>query len=142
MPVFSSARRLSFFIPFFITSFISQNFAIEPPAVEDPVAEMTEILSLPREDEVAAMDHLIEVTEKQAKIQKELRILMVQFKEHQEVFFKGEQTKQRAYQMVMTASQILAMISEHHMQHLFASEYLQELAMCSSIAGKSKPTRP
>jgi hypothetical protein len=44
--------------------------------------------------------------------------------------------------MVHTARKILSEIQELHIQHLFSSEYLEELTLFSSIAGKTTPTRP
>lgn len=111
----------------------AHGFASEVPETVEPLV---------REDEVVTMDHLLAVTQGQLEVQKQLKALMLEFKQHQEIFFKGEQTKERAYKMVTTARRILSIITDKHMQHLFSSEYLQELAMCSSIAGKSKPTRP
>lgn len=92
--------------------------------------------------EVAAVDRLIGVTEQKLEAQKKLKDLMVAFEVHKERFSKGEQSKEHALRMVKSARQILEVITAEHMQHLFSSEYMDELVMFSSIAGKTTCARP
>lgn len=94
------------------------------------------------EDEIARIDHLIAVTEEKIIEQKALRELMKRLHEQEEQFFKGDQSKVHAKKMVDSASQILEIIKGSHLEHLFSSEYLEELAFFSSIAGKASPARP
>lgn len=94
------------------------------------------------EDEIEVLDQLIAATDRKAVAQKKLRNVMIDFKKQKERFFKGDQTKKHSFLMVKTASQILRVIQENHLQHLFASDYLEELALFSSIAEKQNPTSP
>ncbi len=88
------------------------------------------------------MDLLIAQSEKQLLVQKELREHMLLFHSHKEQFMRGNQTKIQAARMVKTASRVLETITKNHLAHLFSSEYLEELAFFSSIAGKQTPARP
>lgn len=104
-------------------------------SVEEPFVQASE-------DEIARIDHLIEATQVKLQQQKELKELVRLFQQQEERFFKGDQSKGHAAKMVSTARQILERIKEAHLEHLFSSEYLEELALFSSIAGKSTPKRP
>ena len=94
------------------------------------------------EDEVARIDHLIAATEEKLDQQKALRKLILLLHDQEEQFFKGDQSKAHAKKMVDSARQILEIIQKSHLEHLFSSEYLEELALFSSIAGKTSPARP
>jgi hypothetical protein len=99
-------------------------------------------VAYPKEDEVAVMEYLIEATEKNLLMQKVLKEKILLFSEQKERFMLGEQSKQYASQMVRTAFEIYEIVKEHRLQYLFTSQYLEELALFSSIARKSYPTRP
>ncbi len=115
---------------------LSGAHAKEVPAL-DP-----EIVASPAEDEVETMRHLIAVTEQQLAVQKQLRNVMAEFKKQKDRFFKGDQSNKHSFKMVKTASAILQIINDNHLQHLCSSEYLEELTLFSSIAGKNTPARP
>lgn len=117
--------------PFFILALMS---LLAPLAAGEP--------SSTQEDEVAAVEHLIQITSIQLEKQKELKALMLEFREQQDTFFQGDQSKAHASKMVGTAHKILEMIKQSRIQHLFSSEYLEELALFSSIASKTAPARP
>ena len=107
-----------------------------------PLFALDETLSKPAEGEVARIDHLIEATEQKLQKQKELKGLMLAFHEQEERFFLGDQSKMHAAKMVHSAREILDIIKTSHLEHLFSSEYMEELALFSSIAGKTTPARP
>lgn len=94
------------------------------------------------EDEVEAVDHLIKATEEKLEVQKQLKLLMVKFKRQQDEFFMGNQTKHHAFRMVTTAREIMEIVGANHLTHLFSKEYLDELVLFSSIAGKALVVRP
>lgn len=96
----------------------------------------------PIEDEIVLIEDLLRSTEKQLEIQKKLKILMIEFKKQKDLFIKGLQSKKHASLMVVTASKIMDLISSGHLQHLFSSEYLEELALFTSIANKHRPSSP
>jgi hypothetical protein len=96
----------------------------------------------PAEDEVETLQHLIALTEHQLTVQKQLRNLMTDFKKQKDRFFKGDQSRKHSLKMVKTARNILQIVTESHLQHLYSSEYMEELTLFSSIAGKNTPCRP
>lgn len=101
------------------------------------------LMSFSREgDEVEIIDKLVHLSEQQLSTQRELKSLMSLFKTQQDAFFKGDQTKERASEMVLTAARILKIIDAHNYRHLFSVVYLQELEMFASIANKNSPARP
>lgn len=95
----------------------------------------------PKEDEVAVMEYLIESTQKNLSTQKTLKEKILLLSEQKERFILGEQNKQHASRMVHTALEVYEIIKEHRLQYLFTSQYLEELALFSSIARKSVPSR-
>lgn len=95
-----------------------------------------------QEDEIASIEHLIAVTQKNLQTQNELKEKMLRFSLQKQRFAQGEQSKQHASLMVHTAYEIYETIKEYRLQYLFTSHYLEELALFSSIAKKSTPSRP
>lgn len=94
------------------------------------------------EDEVVVVERLIAASQEQLSTQERLKELMINFKKQKELFIQGEQTKKQASLMVRTAREILDIISKQHIQYLFAPDYIQELTLFSSIAGKNTIKRP
>ncbi len=94
-------------------------------------------LPLSEEDEVAAVGRLILTTEEQLKVQQHLKELMINFKKQKEAFIQGDQSKRNASTMVRTAREILQIITYQHLQFHFSKDYLDELTVFSSIAGKN-----
>ena len=92
--------------------------------------------------EIETLDQLIQTTERQLVIQKELKEVIAEFKEQQEIFFRGNQTKTHAAKMVQTAAHILTIIEERQMEHLFSPTFMHEVRLFSSIANKKTPGRP
>lgn len=92
-------------------------------------------------DELTILEDLIKRTQKQLASQTKLKDLMIQFKVQKKLFTQGNQSKAHATEMVKTASKILDILSDEQLKHLFSSDYLEELALFSSIANKAKPGR-
>jgi hypothetical protein len=115
----------------------------ENPTLLVPQSALKETaLPLSEDDEVKVIDHLIAATARQLEMQKQMKVLMMQFKKQREEFVQGNQTKPHAARMVRTARQIYELITSQHLEHLFAKDYLDELTFFSSIAGKTAVTRP
>lgn len=129
-----------FFIPcvFSFTICLAENPTLLMP--QSPLIETS--LSMREDDEVKVTDQLITATSQELEAQKQMKELMLQFKKQREEFVQGNQTKPHAARMLRTARQIYELITSHHLEHLFAKEYLDELTFFSSIAGKSAVTRP
>lgn len=98
--------------------------------------------SLSGEEEVKKVECLISTTEKQLDKQKELKKEMILFEVQKERFMQGEQTIAHTTTMIKTATHILSLISENHLNYLFTLDYLEELSLFTSIGSKKGPTRP
>lgn len=98
--------------------------------------------SLCAEEEVNKVKCLIQATEKQLSKQKELQKEMILFEVQKEQFILGEQTIAHTTTMIKTATHILSLIAENHLNYLFTSDYMEELALFTSIGAKKGPTRP
>ncbi len=105
-------------------------------------ASYAAVEALSATEEIPAIDHLIEAAERRLADAKILREFMVQFKTQREEFLRGKQTKAHAALMVRTARRILDEIRSQHVEYLFSSDYLEELAVFSSVAIKRSPARP
>jgi hypothetical protein len=117
--------------------------AAEEPVLQVPKSSLVETLqALTTQDEVEVVGRLIVATQHQLEVQTELKRLMVEFKQQEDAFADGLQTKAHAAKMVRTARRLLELITDLHVQHLFSSQYMEELTLFSSIAGKTTPPRP
>jgi hypothetical protein len=85
------------------------------------------------------LSELQATTERQLALQKEMISLVEEFKQQQDLFYKGPQTKELASKMVTTASTILKMAEENHYLHLFPPFDVEELKLFANIAKKKNP---
>lgn len=83
-----------------------------------------------------AIERLIVLTEKQVMAQKEVKKLILTFRQDKELFLLGDQSKLHAHYMISSASQILALVQTYHLEHLFSSDFMQELALFNKIGKK------
>ena len=88
-------------------------------------------------DEQRAINELIATTERQLAIQKQLKILVVNFDAQQERFYQGEQTKELASEMVETASKILKIAEDNQLLHIFPPFFVEELKLFEGIGKKN-----
>lgn len=131
-------------VPFIlIFSLISPLCADKIRPVVVPQSSLVETtLPLQSEDEVIILDRLIEATSRQLHLQKTLKDAMIEFQEQRKAFELGDQSKRRAGLMVRFAREILEAICEQHIQYMFPQDYLEELQVFSSIAGKNRIKGP
>lgn len=94
----------------------------------------------PQEDALAALDRMIDLTEKQQTAQKKLKKIIVAVRKNKELFIKGDQSKLHAYYMIQSAKEGLTLIKAYHLQHLFSSDFLEELTVFAQLANKEKPS--
>ena len=114
----------------------------ENPTLLVPQSPLIDASAFLEEDEVKIIDQLIVSTESQLRMEKRLKESMVNYKKYRDEFELGNQTKSHAALLVRTARQISEMITDNHLEHLFAKDYLDELTFFSSIAGKTAVVRP
>ncbi|MGE5196631.1 MAG: hypothetical protein ACM3JI_04815 [Anaerolineae bacterium] len=93
-------------------------------------------------DEVTALDEIIDLSEKQLSNYKHLRHLILEFKNQKEQFLEQNLPKKQVSHMLKTSKEILEIITSSKINHFFPNEYLDELAVFSSVASKKSPVRP
>lgn len=114
---------------------------VENPSLIVPGSSLMQGCSFVEEDEVRAVERLIETTQQQLKTQETLKNLMLCFQKERESFAQGNHTKAQAGRLVKAARQIQGLIQDNHFEHLFSKNYLDELQFFSSIAGKQSISR-
>ena len=87
----------------------------------------------PREDELVILERMIRLTEEQQKAQIQLKILICNFRKNKELFMKGEPSKLHALYMIESATQAHRIIRTYHLEHLFSSDFIEELALLANI---------
>ena len=121
-----------------LLTLITAHFALYAD-VRIPENSLEEKLDLhPQEDEVIVIERVIHLLEKQQKDQKKLKDLIVELRHNQDLFMQGEPTKIHAKLMLKAASESLQIIKKYHLEHLFSSEFLEELAILSSVGKEPK----
>lgn len=94
------------------------------------------------ENEIVTVEKLIVLTSQELEAQKRLKEIMQQFGRLKQQFTQGDESPSHAGKMVRMARQIYQMIEAHHLDHLFSSEYLEELAFFTSISSKEGIRKP
>ncbi len=94
----------------------------------------------PHEDESIVIERMIQLTEEQQAAQIKLKFLINEIKHNQKLFLKGDQTKLHAHYMIEAAKESLQIIKKYHLQHLFSSDFMEDLALFSQIGTKEKPS--
>ncbi len=122
---------------FFIANLASFALYAEP---QIPQTNLEENFDLePHEDELLTLDRMISLTEKQQIAQKKLKILINEIRRNKEIFMKGDQSKLHAFYMIRDARESLQLIRQHHLEHLFSSDFMDELALLAQIGSKASP---
>ncbi len=112
------------------------------PIIIPPSSLVSTDITHAGEDEVAVVTRLIQTTAEQLTTEQHLKELMISFKQERESFAAGDYSKKRASQMVRYARDILQIITDLHVQHLFPNEYLEEIKVFTSIASKNHIKKP
>lgn len=105
------------------------------------------LLGFSREgEELKILDDIIATSERQLTLQKQLRALIIEFHDLQDLFYQGsaddKKTKELASKMVSTALQILTTSEENHYLHLFPPFFVEELKLFANISKKKTPPSP
>jgi len=87
----------------------------------------------PHEDELITTDRMIRLTKKQLEAQERLKILINEIRRNKELFLKGESSKLHAYYMIQAAKESLSIIRAFHLEHLFSSDFMEELALFNQV---------
>lgn len=118
---------------FFLFAFFTGTLtaALKPVTTDIPAEPTVSV-------EVALLDALIDVTEKNLVAQKELRKEIQLFEQRKGRFLKDMNNRNAAYDMVQSAHQILENINSNYLLSMFPPEFISELTFFSQIASKQE----
>lgn len=94
----------------------------------------------PGEDELIAVERVIKMTEKQLEAQCKLKILIAEYRKNRDLFVKEEHSKLHARYMIRAAKEIQQIIRTYHLEHLFSSDFIEELAVLNQVGKKEVPS--
>lgn len=86
------------------------------------------------------IDALIEVTEQQLVIQKNLRSMLADYLVQQDRFIVEPHNKKEAEKMVIMAAQIVDLVRKQRFEHLLSPLLMEELQTFANIAHKKDGT--
>lgn len=110
----------------FFVCFASLN-AAEMPVSKDPQKVVIQ--------ELEHLTILIELTERNLQIQKSLKDKITGYQAIQSSYLTTK-NKELRYDLVKAADEILGMIKEAHLTHLFSPDFLGELTLLANFANK------
>lgn len=93
----------------------------------------------PQEDELVAIERMIELTDRQLAAQKRIKNNLVELKRAQEMFIKADGSKLHAHYMITAAKEILSLIDQFQLSHLFSSGFIEELTILTQFGTKTSP---
>jgi ribosomal protein L28 len=86
---------------------------------------------------VEVLEQSIERTQKNLETQKKIKDLLVELNSLKKRFVKNETSKEEAWRMVKVSANVLKLIENDHLEHLFSVEFLEELKVFSTYATKT-----
>jgi hypothetical protein len=87
----------------------------------------------PQEDEEVAVERILSLLARQQEELFKIKKLIIELKQSKEIFIKGDLSKLHARFIVETARKILALVRENHLEHLFSSDFMEDLAVYAQI---------
>lgn len=92
--------------------------------------------------DIAMMDDLIETTTLQLDRQKIIREKLIAYRNLQERYLSENENSDLLYQMSQTANQLLTMIKENYLTHMFTTEFISEITVVAKPAAKNNLPTP
>lgn len=108
-------------------------FAVNPTTSEIPNFSQ---LNQNTKQELALIDNLIEVTEKNLARQRKLKREINEYIALQERYMKNTNDKDLGFQLVKSAKEVLEGIKDQNLTQVMDAQFMSELAFFSSIADK------
>lgn len=125
--------RNLFAICFSVCLFPFFAFAVNPTTSELP--NFNHLNQNPKQ-ELALIDNLIEVTEKNLTRQRKLKREINEYIALQERYMKNTNDKDLGYQLVKAAKDVLEGIKDQNLTQVFDAQFMSELSFFSNIAEK------
>ncbi len=105
-----------------------------PSPIKDPAALL--------DNQIAGLDTLIQATQQSLEGQKQLRTLIVEYKNIQTAYLKRMQDNDLLLTLVKSAHRTLKAIKENHLLPDFDPEFIDELTVLSQAATKRGVPKP
>lgn len=90
------------------------------------------------QDELARLDLLIQVSQENIEREKNLRALVVQYRECEANCIKNPNDSQRLVQLIACAKKLHGCIEESYLQDYFRPQFLEELKKLVKVADKKE----
>lgn len=130
--------RIIFFVLLAIVSGLRVEAAPNPSTKDLPAFAQDKS----KENQVALLDNLIEVTEKNLEAQKALKQQVQSYLALQNEYMKNPNDKDKTLKMVQEAYYLHEKIKEAHLTQAFSTDFISELIFFSEIANKRGIPKP
>ena len=87
----------------------------------------------PQEDEVVAVERMLNILSSQEEALLRIKDLIIDLRKNKEYFLKGDLSKLHARYILEGAAEILSLVRAYHLEHLFSSDFMEDLAVYSQI---------
>ena len=94
------------------------------------------------DSQLAMVDDLIVMTQQTLKGEQEIRNLIAEYQQIQEVYIRNTDDKEQVVKMVRMAHRVLTKIQDNHLTQQFDPDFISELALFSKIATKKGIPKP
>ena len=94
------------------------------------------------DSQIAMVDDLIAMTQQTLKGEQEIKKLIAEYQQIQEVYLKNQDDKEQVVKMVRMAHRVLTKIQDNHLTQQFDPDFISELTLFSKIAAKKGIPKP
>lgn len=92
--------------------------------------------------ELATLDQLIAVTQRNVEAQRLLRCQLIDYQQLQTRYLRNPDDKDVLFRLIKTAQKAMNTIKNEELTHLFSSEFLSELNLFAQIGSKRGVPKP
>jgi hypothetical protein len=89
-----------------------------------------------KQNQLALLDNLIAVTEKNVTLEKQLRQMVQEYLKVQEAYLQNPSNQEQTLKMVTMAQRLLDKVKEANLLQAFDTDFISELTFFSQIAAK------
>lgn len=93
-------------------------------------------------DDLAALDQLIVATEKALQRQKDLRVLLVQYKQAEQEAIKNSDDAKSVAKLITLGKEVYTAIKTAYLEDYFSPQFIEELKTLAEIGDKKQIPSP
>ncbi len=115
------------------------------PSFKATAAENAPYMQAPQDsvdNEIAALDALIDATTTNLANQKIVRSQLEAYLQLHNQYLQNTDDKQLAFRMIKSAQHLLLLIKDNNLRQVFEADFISELTLFSNIAAKRTVLRP